>query len=396
MASLSSEYQAAQELLQRLRTPEGFLASSLEEDNYKRIWARDSMVCGLAALLLNDQELIRGLRDSLLSLAAYQHESGMIPSNVDPRTGDVSYGSLVGRIDANTWFIIGACLYQLNNKDKQSWDILKPKVLKTRDYLKHLEFNNKGWLYTPLSGNWADEYPVHGYTLYDNALRIWAERLMVKIGMEPGQDIEAKTLNNFWPVPEGLATSYHKAAYQDALAKNVNNYAAFILPGHYDLRFDAAGNALALLLWPLELKQASGFRDTMERFKSEFNSALIPAFWPVVGKDSYDWSLLKNNYSFSFKNHPGDFHNGGVWPVWMGLFALGMATKHQPEAVIEIARAFEKAIAANENWQFQEYLNPLSKELGGKSQMGYSASGVVFMQTALHSDPAEYTGLLGL
>ena len=396
MASLSSEYQAAQGLLHRLRTPEGFLASTLEEDNYKRIWARDSMVCGLAALLLNDQELLGGLKDSLLTLAAYQHESGMIPSNVDPVTADVSYGSLVGRIDANTWFIIGACLYQLNFKDKQSWEILKPKVLKTRNYLKHLEFNNKGWLYTPLSGNWADEYPVHGYTLYDNALRIWAERLMVKLGLEPGQDIEAKTRNNFWPMPEGFATAYHKAAYQDALAKNVNNYAAFILPGHYDLRFDAAGNALALLLWPLELKQALRFKNTLEHFKSEFDSALIPAFWPVVDENSYDWSLLKNNYSFSFKNHPGDFHNGGVWPVWMGLFALGMAAKQQPEGVIEIARAFEKTMAANEDWQFQEYLNPLSKSLGGKSQMGYSASGVVFMHAALHSDSSEYTRLLGL
>lgn len=382
MSQLAKEYQAAIALLHELRTPNGFLASTLAEDNYKRIWARDSMVCGLAALLLEDEELISGLKDSLLTLAEHQHELGMVPSNVDPHTGDVSYGSLVGRIDSNSWFNIGACLYYLKTGDNDTWQKLRPSVLKNREYLKHLEFNNKGWLYTPLSGNWADEYPVHGFTLYDNCLRIWSERLIDQIEEITVLDIDQKTQNNFWPTADGLESAYHKGGYKAALDAGVSNYAAFLLPGNYDLRFDAAGNALGMLLWPLEDFQKQAIKEKVGSFSKDLGGAFIPAFWPIITEHSYDWPLLKQNYSFSFKNNPGDFHNGGVWPVWMGLFALGLAANDMSEEVEQIVATFQGGIAPKDNWSFQEYLNPLSKELGGKSQMGYSASGVIFMLAA--------------
>jgi hypothetical protein len=32
-------------------------------------------------------------------------------------------------------------------------------------------------LYVPLSGNWADEYITDGYVLYDQLLRVWAEKV---------------------------------------------------------------------------------------------------------------------------------------------------------------------------------------------------------------------------
>lgn len=382
MSTLDQQYSRAVALLGELKTPHGFLASTLDQDNYKRIWARDSMVCGIAALDTLNEDLIEGFRDSLITLANYQDFSGMIPSNVDPISGDVSFGSLVGRIDANTWFIIGACVYYLRTQDASTWKKLKKKVLKTRQYLIHLEFNNKGWLYTPLSGNWADEYPVHGYTLYDNSLRILAEELLTRLGHGINFDINLKTYGNFWPVADPRADIYHNAGYQEAIAKGVQNFAAFILPGHYDLRFDAAGNALAMHIFDLNEDMIAGFENRISGFKSELGSALTPAFWPVIEQNSFDWPLLKNNYSFSFKNKPGDFHNGGVWPVWMGLFATGLAKQGQKELLKEVIFAFETEILKKPDWQFQEYYNPLRRQFGGKSQMGYSAAGVIFTSHA--------------
>ena len=156
-------YKDALALLHELITPYGFLASSIEADNYKRIWARDSIVCGIAGLWSEDEALIEGLSRSLQTLADYQHGTGMIPSNVLPTEEDVSYGSLVGRIDATTWFILGACLYYKHTKNEAIWHQLKPAIEKARVYLKACEFNDRGWIYTPLSGNGADEYPIHGY-----------------------------------------------------------------------------------------------------------------------------------------------------------------------------------------------------------------------------------------
>ena len=144
-------YDESVDLLHRLTTPDGILASTIEADNYKRIWARDSIVCGLAGLLIKDAILIDGLKNSLLTLAKTQHELGMIPSNVVPTDhSDVSFGSLAGRVDANTWFVIGCCRYYLETRDTESWVLLKPAVEKCRTFLKISEFNDKGWIYTCL------------------------------------------------------------------------------------------------------------------------------------------------------------------------------------------------------------------------------------------------------
>ncbi|MEL6809780.1 MAG: glycoside hydrolase 100 family protein [Bacteroidota bacterium] len=382
-------YEESIGLLHRLITPHGLLASTVEEDNYKRIWARDSVVCGIAGLKVGDTLLTEALKNSLGTLARHQHELGMIPSNVDPISGDVSYGSLVGRIDANTWFIIGSCLYHIETGDGITWDRLKPAVDRCRKFLKSVEYNDKGWLYTPLSGNWADEYPVHGYTLYDNILRLWGESLWNKVigkGMNGLKELKERTLVNFWPLETtDKDLIYHSAALAQMGAGSLKHFLAYILPGKYDTRFDAAGNALALLQYDITKGQKEALLGFMDDLTSELSRPLIPAFWPVITAESADWDLLQGNYSFSFKNHPGDFHNGGIWPVWMGLFCLGLAQNGLQNKARDIIEAFTKTVNENDDWNFQEYMNAYSLKVGGKTQMGYTASGIVFMKLALQA-----------
>ncbi len=381
-------YLDAVDLLHRLTTPHGILASTIEADNYKRIWARDSIVCGLAGLMIEDSLLTEGLKTSLLTLAKNQHELGMIPSNVMPNSDSaISFGSLVGRVDANTWFVIGCCKYYLTTRDKTTWSQLKPAVEKCRRFLRSVEYNNRGWLYTPLSGNWADEYPVHGYTLYDNMLRLWGESLWEQItgtAMSRLEEIKAHTAANFWP-SEGTSekNSYHKDAYGALDFAAIQHFICFILPGKFDLRFDAAGNALALLQSELDTAQKRSLSNYISKLSSELGGALIPAFWPVVTPESEDWNLLKSNYSFSFKNEPGAFHNGGIWPVWMGLFCLGLSKNGLQNEAEAIVSSFTQLVAKTKKWDFQEFFNSNTLEPGGKTQMGYTASGIVFMKLAL-------------
>ncbi len=49
--------QKAIQLLHSASTPNGFVAAVQEEDNYRRIWTRDSALCGLAALSTDDAAL---------------------------------------------------------------------------------------------------------------------------------------------------------------------------------------------------------------------------------------------------------------------------------------------------------------------------------------------------
>jgi len=381
-------YKDAINLLHRLTTPHGILASTIEADNYKRIWARDSIVCGLAGLMIDDELLIEGLKNSLLTLAQHQNDLGMIPSNVLPgTTSDVSYGSLVGRIDAHTWFVVGCCNYFLKTNDAETWSQLQPALGKCREYLRTAEFNNKGWIYTPLSGNWADEYPVHGYTLYDNTLRLWGESLWQQITGESISNIDEireRTRANFWPSSDiSEKNIYHKASFDTLDLDAIHHFIAFILPGKYDLRFDAAGNALALLQNELNSSQKSAISKFISMLTSEISKPLIPAFWPVIEPISHDWNLMETNYSFDFKNSPGNFHNGGIWPVWMGLFSYGLAKNGLVKEARAIISAFTETVSENQKWDFQEYFNAMDLTLGGKTQMGYTASGVVFMKLAL-------------
>ncbi len=380
-------YHEAVALLHRLTTPHGILASTIEADNYKRVWARDSIVCGIAGLWMDDAVVVEGLKNSLLTLAGQQHSAGMIPSNVLPNSEDISFGSLVGRIDATTWFIVGSCLYYQHTKDQENWEKLHPAIEKARQFLKATEFNDKGWIYTPLSGNWADEYPIHGYTLYDNVLRLWGEQLyleMIGANVDGLNSVLHKTQLNFWPQQESEKGIYQKGPFERALETQPEHFAAFILPGIYDLRFDAAGNALAMLLFHLNTKQKDGMTHFLKGLHDTLGKMLTPAFWPIITEDSDDWNLLKGNYSFDFKNKSGDFHNGGIWPVWMGLFAYALAQNGMHNEAKQIVSDFTETVLENPEWDFQEYFNAHSLKVGGKTQMGYTASGIVFMNLAIN------------
>ena len=175
---LNSTQTAAKQLLREVLTPQGFLASPVEHTNYRRLWARDGIMCGLVGLAIDDSELIGGLRDHLLSLAAHQGPSGEIPSNLSfdskAQVQELSYGSLVGRVDAATWFVVGACQYMLSHNDSNTEALLKPGVEKARELIRAWQFNGRGLIYVPQGGNWADDYLLEGYTLYDQVMNLWA------------------------------------------------------------------------------------------------------------------------------------------------------------------------------------------------------------------------------
>jgi hypothetical protein len=389
MKNLEATYQEALQLLRNLKHPEGLYASTIDSDNYKRVWARDSVICGIAGILADDKEIMEGLKQSLLTLAKYQNKQGTIPSNVDVETKSVSYGSLVGRVDTNTWFNIGCCLYYLNSSDHDFWDSMQPTLKKSRKYIKTIELNGKGWIYTPISGNWADEYPIHGYTLYDNSLRIWGSKLWSiahnKCLCDECEELIEKTRINFWPKRnETSELMYHQKGYDQA-AKGLQHFCSFILPGHYDTRFDAAGNGLALLNHLLEDNEKKELSKFLDHLHQEISVHTVPAFWPVIQSSDVEWQSLIANYSFDFKNKPYHFHNGGIWPVWLGLFCLGLANQSMDKEVKNIANDFFKMID-QKAWNFQEYINSNELQLKGKKQMGFTASGIVFLYKALKDE----------
>ena len=54
------------ELIRKSCQPDGIYASPLDQDNYKRVWARDSILAGIAGLIVNDHQIISHLKEYLL------------------------------------------------------------------------------------------------------------------------------------------------------------------------------------------------------------------------------------------------------------------------------------------------------------------------------------------
>ena len=107
----ADQIEIARQQLRRALTDQGILASTVRHANYRRIWARDSVICGLAGLLHADEGLREGLRRSLDCLVRHCGPQGQIPSNLqigeNGQTSRVSYGGLCGRVDSIPWYIIG-------------------------------------------------------------------------------------------------------------------------------------------------------------------------------------------------------------------------------------------------------------------------------------------------
>ena len=158
-------YEKAVALLHACATDDGFIASPTRNDNYCRIWARDGVIIALAALLTRQDTLVHAAGRTLETLARYQGPHGEIPSNVDRKTERVSYGGTTGRVDADLWFIIGCGEYWQATGDDDFLDRLLSVIEKARYLLGAWEFNNRGLLYIPLAGDWADEYLHNGYVL---------------------------------------------------------------------------------------------------------------------------------------------------------------------------------------------------------------------------------------
>ncbi|MDN5476395.1 MAG: hypothetical protein L0G39_05655 [Chryseobacterium sp.] len=368
--------QQALEVIYQSISEQGILASSEQRDNYARVWSRDSMMTGIAGILMQNQTIIDGLEKSILTLAKHQAENGQIPSNVYGEKA--SYGTLVGRTDATIWWIIGACEYIEHCKNDSLKNTIQHNIYNALSCLKTWEFNQRGLLYSPLGGNWADEYVTSGYVLYDNVLRYWALKNAAKVYDDSDLAMQAaatkKLIENNFRKNSSHETKYHETAYQKATEKPY--LWASLNANGYDERFDLAGNALAVLLG-FELDM-DAFTHFLEQLNSEFKHWMLPVFYPVIFPEDSDWKLLENNYSYQFKNEPYHFHNGGSWPIYLGWLCLGLKKRGFDEIPNKILSQYEQLLE-EKGTRFKEYYSTDQLLPLGTDQLCFSASGYLLM-----------------
>nr|WP_255700821.1 glycoside hydrolase 100 family protein [Flavobacterium sp. AS60] len=374
-------------------SPNGFLASAENTTNYKRVWARDGVICGLAALASGDEKLIETFKNTLETLAKNQHPIGTIPSNVliAEAKNQVSYGGLAGRVDAVTWFVIGVCQYAIHTYDFSFVTKYNSEIEKCLDLLDVWEFNNKHLLYVPLSGNWADEFVTDGYVLYDQLLRIWALKsynYFVKSDAisEKIESIFTQIEINF--TPNSVGEKYHERAYNEV---KFNDYMpSSFSPAGYKTQFDAFANSLALLLNVGSKEFQNKIVNYAISLAAETQLGLLPAFWKPIFENDEHWNLLKNNCKYEFRNYPFEFHNGGSWPMVNGFFGLALIAKSETKKAEIILDKINAANGMNA-FSFYENFNTKTSAPNGVAFCSWSAAATVLVHQSLYTNFKMYT-----
>lgn len=387
-----SVYYKALDVLKEASAAEGFLASANGRDNYARIWTRDGVVCGLAALASDEKDLILTFKSTLETIFKYQHKSGYFPSNVIPQTGKVSYGGAVGRADNPSWAIIGLCSYLKKVHSDEMKNRLMKQVEKGFEVMDAWEFNGKNLIYVPLSGDWADEYCQHGYILFDQLLRIYALELASQIYGNENWKSKALQIrrvieNNYWGKNVG------EEIYWPLLNREKSNYPeSFWLmgfnPAEIYPQFDLLANTLAIFL---NLGSIDTQNILLSHLDKWFNtkSQLFPSFYPSILDNDAKMKILEKNYAYKFRNQPNEFHNGGVWPVWNG-FLIAVLKNKAPEFAEKLKISLEKAcylsINKDINWEFNECLNSKTGLPNGVPFCSWSAAGYILAEKGIYEN----------
>jgi GH15 family glucan-1,4-alpha-glucosidase len=384
----NTNYIKAIELLQKCSSSEGFLASAQDISNYKRVWARDGVICGLAALASGEEDLIETFKNTLEILAKNQHKNGTIPSNVLVSNGnaEVSYGGLAGRVDAVTWFIIGVCQYAYYKNDIDFVAQYDLEIEKCLSLLEAWEFNNKHLLYVPLSGNWADEYITDGYVLYDQLLRVWA--LKSYNHFANSSEIETKIQQIISQIEINFTTNsvgekYHERAYNEVLISDF--MPCSFSPAGYKSQFDAFANSLAVLLNIGSKEFQTRIIGHAENIKKSTKLKLLPAFWPPIHETDLDWNLLKNNCKYEFRNYPNEFHNGGSWSMVNGFYGLALLQSGKNVEAKELLEAIHNANAV-EDFGFYENFNTKLALPNGVKYCAWSAAAAVILHQNINTN----------
>lgn len=375
-------YQKSIALLHEVSSPAGFTAAgAAAEDNYCRVWARDSVVCGLAALLTGDDLLIETFKKSLVTIWTHQHPTGFLPSNVDA-TNKVSYGGTAGRADAPAWAIIGLCMYCKHTHDTAFLETYDAQVKLALNVMDVWEFNGKHLMYVPQSGDWADEYLHHGYVLFDQLLRLWALQLAAELYQNSSYLNKAAAIkitieNNFF-YRQDVADWYGvNMVHQKENAPKIFWWMGFN-PAQIYPQFDLQANALAILLKIGTVEQQKNCIAFTQNLLKE-RGTMLPSFWPAVQFGDSAMDELKNNFAYRFRNKPGEFHNAGLWPVWNGLMCAALKLSGNGESLKILQDKMIEAVSKN-NYEMNECYNAETNTACGVQACAWSAAGIVFSE----------------
>ena len=404
---LAKAHEGALQILKDCATEHGFRASGLSA-GYPQIWARDSAITALGAVVTGESQLIDASRASLVTLCEHQSSRGLIPLNVNPDTGYISTEN-AGAADANLWYILGHYLYYQVTQDlgflTQCWD----SITKAMIWLEYQDMNECGLLEIPEAGNWMDLVSVRYNTLYDNVLyyaavvayedmsQFLADHAAVHQPEIGPADIHERInllmwIDRCW-VAEHFAEQLErlKAIRLEwfMLYHNIGTissrpyYLPWVAFREYGDWCDTCGNCLAILTGIADghrRQHILRYMDQVDIAKPYPSKAIHPPIYPGE-KDWRDYYRSRN------LNMPHQYHNGGIWPL-VGGFHVAALVCHEwhneaYQLLVNLAKGNKQG--ADMKWGFNEWMHGTSGHPMGFDKQAWSAAMYLYAEHAVQT-----------
>ena len=340
---------------------------------YPEPYTRDLMIASLGVLVSGSDRLVRSLRRVLEVLARNQTPLGHVPSMVhDPENRGAS--------DTTPLFLIGLAAYRRMSGQHAFLTTAARKALTWLDYQSP---EDRVIVTQQPTTDWRDEQWVLGHGLFVNTLLYASLRLF---GREAKAELLRELMNRFavrtrrgWQhVHRGLALP-HKPYY-----------ALWAYKEDASERFDLLGNSLAILTGIASPTRARVLIHWIEdesqalRAHGELALPLPPSLFPYIRPGDPDWRTRYAQF-----NPPGQYHNGGVWPVVCGFYvAAAVAAGCQPiaqRALAALTALVRPARQAQTPYGFNEWLRAQDGAPCGQDWQTWSAAMYLYAAACVES-----------
>ncbi len=383
------------------------MKASVGMDAYHQVWARDSMITLLGACFARDKKIDRALRASIDTLRKNQTPLGIIPNNVDVKTGKPNFQAYA---DGGLWFVIGSAIYFENTRDRAFLKKNYPAIKRTLEWYQYQDVHNTSLLSIQEASDWEDLFAVRGRGLYVNVLYHFALREASRIARHLNDNTQqtfyirlarkvraeintrlwyTKTKNMHTIIETGFGTeeslNHSRNTFEgkrkwERFMKKILRKDSYYLP-YITFRmfgewFDSFGNLLAILSGVADKTKAK----QILAFVEKYNVALpypIKAIYPPIFPEKKDWRYY---YTYSDLNHPHQYHNGGIWPFLGGFYvaALIKVGKYQKAEKALLSLALLNKKGKDHPWEFNECFHGKSGKPIGMTEQAWSAGMYIY------------------
>jgi hypothetical protein len=383
-------FDEAADLVRRCATPYGFVASPVFE-HYAGVWMRDAALIGLGALTLGDEPMVAVAGATLDTVLERASGLGQVPAAVWAEIGRWDWGE-GGVADSSAWAMIlaGAVARTLGGLPER-WR--RPLEAAMR-WLSYQDVTGSGLLSVAPSTDWMDAALTRsGRTLHVNVLYAWAaqEARRWEISGPDPDDLIRRINLLLWPepgveladlYPHGFSHEASRIAHAEA-SQSRRHYLSHVVHAAFVDRCDVLANLLAIVAGVADRHRGLMILDYLDHSEvaEPYPSRAFPV--PIQARDpSAMWiTAAESVIPDRWRNRPGRYHNGGVWPYIGAIHAWAAATCGRRWQAERLLSKVKRANRLGEG--FPEWIHPDTGEAHGTYQQGWNAGTYLVAEAAL-------------